>query len=147
VISEMANTVPAFAYDADKGALTEIQTISTLPADFKGRSYTAEVQVHPSGKFLYGSNRGHNSIAIFTIDPSTGKLTTVGFEPTQGKNPRNFAIDPTGQYLLAENQDSDTIVVFGIDSKTGALRPTGQTVKLPKPVCIKMIPKPATAAR
>jgi len=147
VISEMANTVTAFAYDADKGALTEIQTISTLPADFKGQSYTAEVQVHPSGKFLYGSNRRHDSIAIFTIDPSTGKLTTVGFEPTQGKNPRNFAIDPTGRYLLAENQDSDTIVVFHIDPKTGALRPTGQTVKLFKPVCIKMIPKPATAAR
>jgi 6-phosphogluconolactonase len=147
VISEMANTVTAFAYDADKGVLSEIQSISTLPADFRGRSYTAEVQVHPSGNFLYGSNRGHHSIAIFTIDASTGKLTTVGFEPTQGKNPRNFAIDPTGRYLLAENQDSDTIVVFGIDSKTGALRPTGQTVKLPKPVCIKMIPKPATAAR
>jgi 6-phosphogluconolactonase len=147
VISELANTVTAFAYDADKGALTEIQTISTLPADFQGQSYTAEVQVHPSGKFLYGSNRRHDSIAIFTIDPSTGKLTVVGFEPTQGKNPRNFAIDPTGQYLLAENQDSDTIVVFRIDPKTGALRPTGQTVKLPKPVCIKMIPKPATAAR
>jgi 6-phosphogluconolactonase len=147
VISEMANTVTAFAYDPDKGALTEIQTISTLPADFQGRSYTAEVQVHPSGKFLYGSNRRHDSIAIFTIDPSTGKLTTVGFEPTQGKNPRNFAIDPTGQYLLAENQDSDSVVVFRIDPKTGALRPTGQTVKLSKPVCIKMIPKPATAAR
>jgi len=147
VISEMANTVTAFAYDADKGALTEIQKISTLPADFKGQSYTAEVQVHPSGKFLYGSNRGHDSIAIFTIDPSTGKLSTVGFEPTQGKNPRNFAIDPTGQYLLAENQDSDSIVVFRIDPKSGALRPTGQTVKLSKPVCIKMIPKPATAAR
>ena len=147
VISEMANTVTAFAYDADKGALTEIQTISTLPADFKGQSYTAEVQVHPSGKFLYGSNRRHDSIAIFTIDPSTGKLTTVGFEPTQGKNPRNFAIDPTGRYLLAENQDSDTIVVFHIDPKTGALRPTGQTVKLFKPVCIKMIPKLATATR
>ena len=147
VINEIANTVTAFTYDSDKGALTEIQTISTLPADFKGQSYTAEVQVHPSGKFLYGSNRGHDSIAIFTIDPSTGKLTTVGFEPTQGKNPRNFAIDPTGQYLLAENQDSDTIVVFRIDPQTGALRPTGQTVKLPKPVCIKMIPKPAMAAR
>jgi 6-phosphogluconolactonase len=147
VISEMANTVTAFAYDADKGALTKIQTISTLPADFKGQSYTAEVQVHPSGKFLYGSNRRHDSIAIFTIDPSTGKLTTVGFEPTQGKNPRNFAIDPTGQYLLAENQDSDTIVVFRIDPGSGALRPTGQTVNLPKPVCIKMIPKPAAAGR
>ncbi len=147
VISEMANTVTAFAYDANKGSLTEIQVTSTLPPDFKGTSYTAEVQVHPSGKFLYGSNRGHNSIAIFTIDPSTGKLTAAGFEPTQGKNPRNFAIDPTGQYLLAENQDSNTIVVFRIDPSNGSLRPTGQTVKLARPVCIKMIPKPATAAK
>ncbi len=142
VINEMANTVTAFAYDAEKGLLTEIQTISTLPADFKGKSYTAEVQVHPSGKFLYGSNRGHDSIAIFAIEPSTGKLSAAGFEPTGGKNPRNFAIDPTGAFLLAENQDSNTIVVFRIDPQTGALRPTGQTVGLPKAVCIKMIPKP-----
>lgn len=142
VINEMANTVVAFSYDSTKGLLTEIQTISTLPPEFKGTSYTAEVQVHPSGKFLYGSNRGHNSIAIFAIDSEAGKLTTVGFEPTQGKNPRNFAIDPTGTFLLAENQDSNTIVVFRIDPQTGALRSTGQSVGLVKPVCIKMIPKP-----
>jgi 6-phosphogluconolactonase len=141
VINEMANTVTAFAYDAAKGVLSEIQTISTLPADYKGRSHTAEVQVHPSGKFLYGSNRGHNSIAIYAIDLATGKLKSVGFEPTQGKNPRNFAIDPTGAFLLAENMDSDTIVVFHIDSRTGNLRPTDQAVSVPKPVCIKMIPK------
>jgi len=141
VINEMANTVTAFTYDSGKGALTEIQTIGTLPEDFKGTSHTAEVQVHPSGKFLYGSNRGHDSIAIFAIDPSTGKLSTVGIEPTQGKNPRNFAIDPTGACLLAENGDSNTIVVFRIDSQTGALRPTGQTVEVSKPVCVKMIPK------
>jgi len=141
VINEMANTVTAFTYDAGQGSLTEIQTIATLPADFKGTSHTAEVQVHPSGKFLYGSNRGHDSIAIFAIDPSTGKLSTVGFEPTQGKNPRNFAIDPTGACLLAENGDSSTIVVFRIDPQTGALQPTGQTVHVPKAVCIKMIPK------
>ena len=147
VINEMANTVTAFAYDAGKGSLSEIQVISTLPTDYKGTSYTAEVQVHPSGKFLYGSNRGHDSIAIFSIDSTTGKLTALGFEPTQGKNPRNFAIDPTGQYLLAENQDSNTIVVFHIDSSNGSLRPTGQTVKLYRPVCIKMIPKAATAGK
>ena len=96
VISEMANTVTVFAYDPNYGALTEIQTITTLPQDFKGKSYTAEVQVHPSGKFVYGSNRGHDSIAIFKVDPGTGKLTAAGHEPTLGKNPRNFAIDPTG---------------------------------------------------
>ncbi len=117
----MANTVIAFAYDADRGTLTEIQTISTLPPSFHGKSYSAEVQVHPSGKFLYGSNRGHDSIAIFTIDPATGKLTAAGHQATLGKNPRNFAIDPTGTYLLAENQDSDSIVVFRIDPATGGL--------------------------
>jgi 6-phosphogluconolactonase len=147
VINEISNTVTAFAYDADNGVLTEIQTISTLPAEFKGRSNTAEVQVHPSGKFLYGSNRGHDSIAIFAIEPTTGKLTTVGFEPTQGKNPRNFALDPTGTYLFAENQDSDSIVAFKIDPQTGALKPTGQTVTVGKPVCIRMIPKPVSATR
>jgi 6-phosphogluconolactonase len=139
--------VNAFAYDPERGSLTEIQAISTLPEEFKGTSYTAEVQVHPSGKFLYGSNRGHNTIAIFAIDPITGKLGTVGFEPTQGKNPRNFAIDPTGAFLLAENQDSDTIVVFRINPQTGALHATGQSVNLPKPVCIRMISKAGAVAR
>jgi 6-phosphogluconolactonase len=147
VINEMANTVTAFAYDPDNGALVEIQTISTLPAGFRGRSHTAEVRVHPTGKFLYGSNRGHDSIAIFAIDPTTGKLTSAGFEPTQGRNPRNFAIDPTGALLLAENQGSNTIVVFRIDPQSGALKPTGQTVKIAKPVCIKMIPRPVSASR
>ena len=147
VINEMANTVTAFAYDAAKGSLTEVQTISTLPEDFKGTSHTAEVVVHPSGKFLYGSNRGHDSLAIFTIDASTGRLSLAGIEPTQGKNPRNFALDPTGTYLLAENMGSDSIVVFRIDPQTGALRPTGQTVAVSKPVCIRMIPRPVGASR
>jgi 6-phosphogluconolactonase len=147
VINEMANTITAFAYDRAIGSLSEIQTISTLPADFRGKSYTAEVQVHPSGKFVYGSNRGHDSIAIFSAAPDTGKLSLVAIEPTQGKNPRNFAIDPTGAFLLAENGDSNTIVVFRIDPQSGALRPTGQSVRVPKPVCIKMIPKPEEASR
>jgi 6-phosphogluconolactonase len=147
VINERARSVTAFAYDPDNGTLSEIQTITTLPADFKGRGSTAEVQVHPTGKFLYGSNRGHDSIAIFAIDQTTGKLTSVGFEPTQGKTPRNFAIDPTGSLLLAENQDSNTIVVFRIDPQDGTLKPTGQTVKVSQPVCIKMIPKPVSATR
>ncbi len=142
VISEMANTVTVFAYDADQGTLTEIQTISTLPPSFQGKSYTAEVRVHPSGKFLYGSNRGHDSIAIFTVDPATGKLTAAGHQATLGKNPRNFAIDPTGTYLLAENQDSDSIVVFRIDQATGGLEQVGEPVRIPMPVCIRMIPKP-----
>jgi 6-phosphogluconolactonase len=147
VINEISRTVTAFAYDADNGALTEIQTISTVPADAPSRGSTAEVQVHPSGKFLYGSNRGHDSIAIFAIDQTTGKLTSVGYQPTQGRTPRNFAIDPTGTFLLAENQDSNTIVVLRIDPQNGTLKPTGQTAKISKPVCIKMIPRPVSATR
>jgi 6-phosphogluconolactonase len=147
VISELANTVTAFEYDSARGSLKPIQRISTLPASFEGKSFTAEVQVHPSGKFVYGTNRGHDSIVILAVDLSTGKLRAVGFVPTQGRNPRNFAIDPTGAYLLAENGDSGTIVVFRIDAETGALRATGQSVRVPKPVCIKMIPKPLGATR
>lgn len=140
VINEMALTVTAFDYDPDRGVLKTIQTISTVPGgDHKGFS-TAEVQVHRSGKFLYGSNRGHNSIAMFAIDPQTGKLTSLGQESTRGKTPRNFAIDPTGQFLLAENQDSDTIVVFRIDRQTGRLKATGHEASVPKPVCIKFMP-------
>jgi 6-phosphogluconolactonase len=141
VINELANTVTAFAYDPDAGSLKEIQVISTLPEGSRGTSYTAEVQVHPSGKFLYGSNRGHNSIAVFAID-GDGKLTAAGHEPTQGKTPRNFGIDPTGRYLLAANQDSDSIVVYRIDAKTGALKPTGAKVSVPMPVCVKFMPPP-----
>jgi 6-phosphogluconolactonase len=97
------------------------------------------VQVHPSGKFLYGSNRGHNSIAVFAIDPKTGELTAVGHQAEKIKTPRNFGIDPTGTYLLVANQDADSLIVFRIDPKTGELTPTGNSVEVPKPVCVKMI--------
>ena len=139
VINEMANTVTAFAFDSKRGSLQELQTITTLPRDYKETSYTAEVVVHPSGKFLYGSNRGHDSLAIFTIDQATGKLTAAGHQPTGGKTPRNFAIDPTGNWLLAENMDSGTIVVFRIDPHSGGLKPSGQTLDVPSPVCVRMI--------
>lgn len=140
VINELANTVTAFDYDPERGVLKNVQTISTLPAGFQGTSYTAEVQVHPSGKFLYGSNRGHDSIAVFAIDTGTGKLTPLGHQPTQGKTPRNFGIDPTGTYLLAANQGSNNVVVFRIDGESGKLLPTGQTLDVPAPVCVKMMP-------
>ena len=122
VINEMQMTVTALAYDAAKGTLKELQTISTWPADAtrKGGS-TAEVQVHPSGKFLYGSNRGNHSIAVFAIDPVKYTLTLVEHQSTKGRTPRNFGIDPTGQFLLAANQDTDNIAVFRIDQKTGKL--------------------------
>jgi 6-phosphogluconolactonase len=139
VIEELSNTVTAFAYDADAGSLKSLQKISTLPKDFQGTSSCAEVQVHPSGRFLYGSNRGHNSIACFAIDDKTGQLRPIGHEPTQGKNPRNFAIDPSGTFLLAANQDSNTVVSFRIDPETGKLTPAGQTCQVSMPVCLKMV--------
>lgn len=139
VINEISCTVTAFNYDPDRGVLTSIQTVTTLPEPVRSAYSTAEVVVHPSGKFLYGSNRGHDSIAIFAIDQSTGRLTTVGNKPTEGKTPRNFAIDPSGAFLLAENQDSGTIVVFRIDPQTGRLKATSQTAKVPSPVCIKFV--------
>jgi len=142
VINELKSTVTAFRYDAENGVLKAMQTLSALPDGFKGDSWTAEVQVHPSGKFLYGSNRGHDSIAIFSIDAKTGKLTVVGHQAKDIKTPRNFAIDPTGAYLLVGNQDSNSIVVFRIDAKTGELKPTGPVVKAPMPVCLKFIPRP-----
>src|SRR5262249_6342253 len=137
VINEMQSTVTAFSYDASRGALKELQTVSTLPVDFKGENSTAEVQVHPSAKFLYSSNRGHDSIAIFAVDVAKGTLRLVGHQSTQGKTPRNFGIDPTGRYLLAANQDSGTVVSFRIDLQTGRLSPTGQVVEVPSPVCVK----------
>ena len=140
LINEMSSTLTVFAYDAKRGALKELQTVSTLPEDFTGSRSGAEVQVHPSGKFVYASNRGHDSIAVFSFDPKTGKLTPVEHQPTQGKTPRHFALDPTGQWLLAENQDSDTIVIFRVDAKTGRLSPTGQTVSVGAPVCAVFLP-------
>jgi len=137
VISEMQSTITAFSYDATKGALQSLQSISTLPKDFKGESSTAEIEVHPSGKFLYGSNRGHDSIAVFAIDAGKGTLKLVQHAPTQGRTPRNFAIDPTGRWLLAENQASNSIVVFRIDETSGQLSPAGDPVEAFSPVCIK----------
>lgn len=142
VINEMAMTVTAFAYDAEHGALKEVQTVRTLPdggGPGPGLS-TAEVQVHPSGKFVYGSNRGHNSIAIFRVDAETGNLTAIGHEATRGKTPRNFGIDPTGAWLVAANQDSGDLFVFRIDAETGRLTPTGERTEVPLPVCVKFVP-------
>jgi 6-phosphogluconolactonase len=138
VISEMANTVTHFKYDAARGTLQAMESVSTLPADCHGKSFTAEVQVHPSGKFLYGSNRGHDSIAVFAIDSQTGRLRAIGCEPTQGKVPRNFGIDPTGHYLLAANQETGNVVVFRMDAASGKLQATGSEVKVPAPVCVRI---------
>ncbi|MGZ4816960.1 MAG: lactonase family protein [Terriglobales bacterium] len=139
VVTEMHSSVTAFSADLSAGTFHPIQTISTLPKGFTGRNDDAEIEVHPSGKFLYASNRGHDTIAVFAIDRKKGTLTPVEDTPTQGKEPRHFAIDPTGAYLFAENQKSDNIVVFRIDRKTGRLTPAGQTLEVATPVCIKFL--------
>ncbi|QDU93868.1 lactonase family protein [Lignipirellula cremea] len=141
VINEIDNTVTAFAFDAKSGELTTLQSITTLPADYTETSHTAEIRVHPSGKFLYGSNRGHDSLAIFTIDEATGKLTAAGHQSTMGSAPRNFNIDPTGQLLLVANQRTNNVVVFRIDQKTGQLTPTGVDIEVPSPVCVRFRPR------
>ncbi len=141
VINEMGSTVTAFSYQAASGTLHEIQTISTLPKDFKGENYPAEVEVGRSGKFLYGSNRGHDSIAVFAIDAQKGTLTPVEYVPTGGKFPRNFQIDPTGTYLFAANGNSGNITVFRIDASTGRLTATGQVLQVPSPLCVIFVPE------
>ena len=138
VINEIKQTVTAFRYNAKRGRLRTLQTLSTVPHPVDGNS-TAEVLVHPTGQFLYGSNRGHNSIAMFRINKKNGKLTALGHESTRGSTPRNFGIDPTGQFLLAANQQSDNVAVFRINQETGKLKFTGNEIKLSKPVCVRMI--------
>ena len=139
VINELLSTVTAFKHDAGTGALTELQTISTLPAGFSGNNSTAEIFAHPNGKFLYGSNRGHDSIAVFAIGED-GKLTPVDHTSTQGKMPRNFGIDPSGKFLLAANQGSDNVVVFRIDAASGKLTPAGHSFQVGAPVCVTFVP-------
>lgn len=139
LINELDETMIAFTYDPKNGNLTEIQTISTLPEDFKGASYCAEVRVHPNGKFVYGSNRGHDSIVTYKTDPDKGTLTLLGFQNSGIKNPRNFNIDPTGRFCIVANQDSDTVQVFRINQETGLLEPTDQVIKIGKPVCVRFV--------
>jgi 6-phosphogluconolactonase len=136
VIDELNGTVAAFAYEG--GAFTALQTVPTLPKDFTARNSTAEIAVSPDGRFVYGSNRGHDSIAIFAVDPVKGTLTPAGHQPSGGKHPRHFAIDPTGAFLLVANRDSDNVVVFRIDRKSGALTPVGEPARVPRAVCLLM---------
>ena len=140
VLSEVNSTVTVFAYDSQNGSFSTLQTLSTIPKDFTAHNDTAEIVVHPSGKFLYVSNRGENSIAEFTIDAANGTLTLAGDFSTQGKTPRNFALDPTGKFLLAANQESNNIVVFRVDQSTGGLTATGQVAQVPAPVDIVFVP-------
>ena len=138
VLGELQSTVTDILLDPNKD-IEPAQRISTIPPDYKGRNDAAEIVLHPSGKWLFASNRGHDSIAVFSVDPATGKLERAGHYSTGGKEPRHFAIDPTGKYLLAENQFSNNIVVFKIDSATGGLTSTGQVVEVPSPVDLTFV--------
>ena len=139
VVAEMQSTVTVLSNDSNLGTLHRLQTISTLPKSFTGQNDDAEIQMYPSGKFLYASNRGSDTITVFAVDSSKGTLTPIEYTPTQGKIPRSFGIDPTGKFLFAENQKSDNVVVFAIDAKTGHLTPTGKVLDVGSPVCVKFL--------
>jgi 6-phosphogluconolactonase (cycloisomerase 2 family) len=136
VINELDSTITTYAFDPEKGVLKPLQVHTTLPSSFTGNNTGAEIAVARSGRFVYGSNRGHDSIAIFSIDQASGLLTSIGWEPTQGQTPRFFALDPSGEYLYAANQTSDTVVIFGVDRMTGTLRTTGEIVRVASPCTI-----------
>lgn len=136
LINELDSSMAVFSIDPNGGSLRAVQTVSTLPTSWKGRNTCADVHLHPNGNFLYGSNRGHDSIAVFAVDRTTGRLEPAGHVPTGGKNPRNFAVDPTGRYLLAANQDSDSIVVFRLEG--GIPIRAVWTAEVPTPVCVNV---------
>ena len=139
LINELNSSVTALGYNKANGSLKEIHTITTLPVEFKGANICAEIQISPSGLFLYASNRGHESIVTFAINRVDGSLSTVGYKSTQGKTPRHFSIDPQGSFLLVANQDTDTVVTFRIDPTSGELCATGQITHVPTPVCVKFL--------
>lgn len=141
-VNELGNTISAGSFNSDTGAYESIQEISTLPAGFRGESYAAEIQVHPTGRYVYASNRGHDSLAAFAVNAETGRLDSLGQTPTQGKFPRHFAIDPTGRFLIVANQKSDHLAVFQIDPPTGRLTPLGMPIEVRQPVCVKFLVKP-----
>ena len=136
VINELDSTITTYQFEPEKKVVKPLQIVPTLPTTYTGNNTGAEIVVGPSGRFLYGSNRGHDSIAIFAIDRATGLLTSVGWEPTQGRTPRFLALDPTGTHLYAANQASDTVVIFGVDAQTGKLAATGEVIKVATPTTI-----------
>jgi 6-phosphogluconolactonase len=138
-MNELDSTITVFAYDAAQGTLSELQTIGTLPEHFTTSNSGADIHVDPAGRYLYSSNRGHDSIAVFAIDGASGLLRSAGHAPTGGRTPRNFAIDPSGTFLLAANQASDTIVTFRIDRTTGGLKRTDHEITVPRPVCVRFV--------
>jgi len=139
VINELDSTMTAFSYDGARGALTEIQTITTLPEGFEGTNYPADVHVSADGRFLYGSNRGHDSIVAYAVDAASGRLSVIGHTPTGGEFPRNFNIDPSGRWMYVANQNTNNIVAYRIDQASGMPEPTGDQIEVPMPVCIQFL--------
>ncbi|MCH8102473.1 MAG: lactonase family protein [Chloroflexi bacterium] len=139
VINELGNTITSYRYDSSAGTLAEIETVPTLPDGWSGSNSTADVHVSSDGRFVYGSNRGHDSLVIYEVDQATGGMSYVGHESTRGETPRNFGIDPSGQFLLAANQGTDNIVSFKRDQSTGKLEATGAEIEVPMPVCLKFL--------
>lgn len=142
VINEIGSTVNVFEWYGQKGSLTETQSVSTLPADFAGTSTCAELEVHPHGKFVYATNRGHDSVAVFSIDQASGKLSPIQHIPSAGRTPRNFAFDPTAKWIVLTNHGSDNAVVFAVDPETGRLSQKGDPISVPYPFCQRFLPVP-----
>lgn len=140
VINELNGTIDVHAFDSAGGTLTPLQTVSTLPADFTGENISAEIRVHPNGRFVYGSNRGHDSIAAFAVDAASGRLDRIGLTPTGGRNPRNFALSPDGAWLVCGHQDTPLVTVFRVDPATGQLTATGHFAEVPAVVCVLFWP-------
>jgi 6-phosphogluconolactonase len=140
LINELNSTVTALGYDAAAGRLTELHTLPALPADYAGPNSCADIHVSPDGRFVYGSNRGHDSLVVYAVDAGSGRLTLVEHVSTQGKTPRNFTLSPDGRLLLVANQNSDSIISYQVDARSGRLRPTGFTAAVPAPVCLQLLP-------
>jgi 6-phosphogluconolactonase len=142
VANELDSTVATLRFDAERGALSPLDPVSTVPAGWTGTNYPADIHIAASGRTLYVSNRGHNSIAVFSVADSTGALVLDQVVATEGDWPRNFSLDPTGRWLLVANQRSDSVVVFGRDPENGRLTPTGPRIAIPSPVCLRFLAPP-----
>lgn len=138
-INELDSTVTVLSYEADAGSMAVVQTLSTLPEDFSGVNSCADIHLSEDGRFVYASNRGHDSVAVYAVDRDSGTLSVVGWQSTRGRTPRNFALSPQGEYLLAANQGSNSIVVFRRNAETGMLEETGQTAAVSRPVCVRFL--------
>lgn len=139
VVNELNSTVVALAFDSAKGSFSQLQVLSALPADFGGESYSADLHASPDGRFLYSSNRGHDSLSIYAVDERSGHLAALGHQPTMGQKPRNFGFDPSGKWIVVANQDGDSLVVLRVDAQTGLLSDTGKRISIGTPMCVLFV--------